>query len=93
MWVAESSEPRSAVVAEEWRTSRAVLGLLLGADPGAWSRDESIRVLAEDHERFADRDAIEISLRELVGFGLLDRQGGFYFPTRAAIHAALLLGQ
>jgi hypothetical protein len=76
---------------EELRTSRAVLGLLLAARAGSWSGEEIIRVLAEDSERFADRDVIEICLRELVGFGLLHRQGGFYFPTRAAIHAALLL--
>ena len=66
---------------------RAAFNLLVGSYPALCSREEIIRELAADPNEFADRDAINNSLRDLVGHGLLHQTGDLFLPTRPAIHA------
>jgi hypothetical protein len=87
---AASNEPTS-VAEQELQDRQVVLELLLHSYPAALTDEEIILELGHDPQRFADRDRIIISLRDLVAHGLLHRHGTFYFPTRAAIHAAYLL--
>jgi hypothetical protein len=66
------------------RDAAATLTALLLAHPGQRSTDELIRELAEDLDRFAERDRIENAIRDLVRAGLAHRHGRFVFATRAA---------
>jgi predicted transcriptional regulator len=58
---------------------RAVLGLVLDAHP----KSLTIPDLATEINQ---GDAVERAVRDLVGIGLLERQGASIRPTRAAIH-------
>ena len=71
---------------EDERTERAVLALVLAEHPAQLSVLELARELCESPEDFAEGDAVERAVRDLVGVGLLHRQGGFVLPTRAALH-------
>jgi hypothetical protein len=72
------------------RLEQAAFNLLLDSYPAPWSRDEIIRALAVDRGEFAARDAVNNSLRDLVSYGLLHRNGELFLPTRSAIHAVRL---
>ncbi|HST56121.1 MAG TPA: hypothetical protein VLJ42_09545 [Solirubrobacteraceae bacterium] len=67
---------------DEIRLERAILGLLLSADPGGgpWSIDELVRELGEP------RAAVDDGLASLVGSGLVNRCDEFVFAARAARH-------
>jgi predicted transcriptional regulator with HTH domain len=71
---------------------QAVLELLLEQHPAQLSISELSSELSSDPSSFAEQDAIENAVRELVGVGLVHRHGGFVFPTRAAVAAAELIG-
>jgi Fe2+ or Zn2+ uptake regulation protein len=62
----------------------AVLELLLDHHPGLLSTDEVIRKMTAGADSFAERDAVEIALRELVEAGLAHRLGSFVFASYAA---------
>lgn len=47
--------------------------------------EELLRELASDPDDFAERDRLERAVRLLVGVGLLQRDGRFVLPTRAAV--------
>jgi hypothetical protein len=75
------------------RTERAVLALLLDEHPTRLTMDELILVLHADPERGDPEDAAGRAVRELVGAGLMHREGRFLSPSRAALYfAALELG-
>jgi hypothetical protein len=65
----------------------ATLELLLFHHPTLLSVDELVRLVAVDPESFAERDAIEAALGELVAAGLAHRLGSFVFATHAAVSA------
>jgi hypothetical protein len=70
---------------------RAVLSFLLQIFPRRLTFDELLLELASDPTSFAERDAISNAARDLVGTGLLHREGRFLFPTHACLRAHELL--
>ena len=68
--------------AEEDRlVQAAVLGFVLGQHPAIMSCAEIGLEL-----RSSGADAVERAIRDLIGAGLLRREGGSTLPTRAALH-------
>jgi hypothetical protein len=64
----------------------AVLVLVLNQHPTQLTFSELSLALGGDSGDFDSRDAVERAVRELVGGGLLHRQGAFVLPTRAALY-------
>jgi hypothetical protein len=75
---------------EDKRTERAVLALLLDEHPTRLTVDELILVLHADPKRGDPEDAAGRAVRELVGAGLMHREGRFLSPSRAALYFAAL---
>lgn len=71
---------------EDRRTESAVLALLLEEHPIRLTMDELILVLHADPERGDPGDAAQRGVRELVGAGLVHREGRFLAPSRAALY-------
>lgn len=71
---------------EDHRTEGAVLALLLYEHPIQLAMDELVLVLSADPRRPDPADEAKRAVRELVGAGLLRRQGDFLAPTRAALY-------
>lgn len=69
------------------RTERAVLALLLDEHPTRLTMDELILVLHGDLERGDPEDAAERAVHELVGAGLMHREGRFLSTSRAALYS------
>ena len=65
-------------------THDAVLDLLLEHHPALLSTEEIMRVVTAASESFAERDDVEVALRELVEAGLVHRLGSFAFASFAA---------
>ncbi len=72
-------------VEEDAQTQRAVLALLLAEHPTQLNIAELARELSALPEDFTKTDDVERAVRDLVGVGLLHRQGAFVLPTRAAL--------
>lgn len=72
-------------VTDHDQVQQAALAILLDAHPAQLSVDELARELTDRPDEFGPRDAIENAVRDLVGAGLVHRQGAFVFPTRAAV--------
>lgn len=62
----------------------AVLELLLDYHPALLSVEEVIREMTSGADAFADRDPVEVAVRELVEAGLAHRLGPFVFASHAA---------
>lgn len=62
----------------------SVLELLLEHHPALLSVEEVIREMTAGAEGFAERDTIEVAVRELVKAGLAHRLGSFVFASHAA---------
>jgi hypothetical protein len=75
--------------ADDAKTERVVLALLLEEHPGQLTIPELSRTLNAD-PGFDTDDAVERAVRELVGAGLLHCEGAFIVPTRAALYFAQL---
>jgi hypothetical protein len=80
-----SDDPPSPA-GEDRRTESAVLALLLDEHPTRLTMDELILVLHADPDRGDPGDAAQRAVRELVGAGLIHREGRFLTPTRAALY-------
>jgi hypothetical protein len=76
----------SSPAGDDRRTESAVLALLLDEHPIRLTMDELILVLCADPDRADPEDAGKRAVCELVGAGLVHRDGGFLTPTRAAIY-------
>jgi hypothetical protein len=76
---------------EDAAVESAVLQCVLALHPVQINFDELLRELDGDSEDFARRDAIERAVRDLGGAGLLQRNGPFVLPTRAALRFDELL--
>jgi Fe2+ or Zn2+ uptake regulation protein len=74
-------EPR---LHEDALLQTAVLTILLDAHPAQRSADELVREVTAEPGDFAQRDAVENAIRELVAAGLVHRHDEFVFATRAA---------
>lgn len=66
------------------KRARAVLVHLLELYPAPLSIEEVVRELTTPSPELDDWEATEDAVRELIGAGLLHRNGEFVFPTRAA---------
>lgn len=76
----------SSPAGEDTRTESAVLALLLEEHPIHLTMDELVLVLHADPERGDPADAALRAVRELVGAGLVYREGRFLTPSRAALY-------
>ena len=81
---------RLSPAGEDKQTESAVLALLLSEHPTRLTVDELILVLHADPDRGDPKDAGSRAVRELVGAGLVHREGRFLAPTRAALYFAAL---
>jgi hypothetical protein len=70
---------------DDARTEAAVLRWLLALHPAQITFAELLREVCEEPEDFAQRDAIERAVRDLVAAGLVHRHGEFVVPSRAAL--------
>jgi len=68
-----------------------VLRQLLDLHPAQVTLAELFRELGGESPGFAERDAIERAVRDLVGAGLLHDREGFLLPSRAALRFSELL--
>jgi hypothetical protein len=66
---------------------RALFAVLVESYPGLWSLEEIVVELADDPDRFEDRDSVGVAVRELVRRWLIRRVASSYVATRAAVHA------
>jgi type IV secretory pathway protease TraF len=78
---------------EDAATESAVLRHLLALHPTAVTLEELIRGLGAEAESFAQRDAVERAVGELIGAGLLHRGDSLLLPTQAALRFDSLLGE
>lgn len=70
---------------DDARTEATVLRWLLALHPVQITFGELSRDVCENPEDFAERDALERAVRDLVAAGLLHRKGEFVVPSRAAL--------
>jgi hypothetical protein len=63
----------------------ALLAVILDRHPTQLTIVELKRQMVDDPESFAQADAIDRAVRDLVGAGLLHRHGEFAIPTLAAL--------
>jgi hypothetical protein len=78
-------------LAEDEKVESAVLQQLLDLHPPWLTLSELQRELGADRGDFAERDAVERAVRDLVAAGLLHGVGEFVAPTRAAVRFSQLL--
>jgi hypothetical protein len=69
----------------------AVLQILLDLHPARLTMSELVREIAGERPSFADRDALERAVRDLVAAGLLHRGEALVEPSRAALRFSQLL--
>jgi hypothetical protein len=72
-------------------TEAAVIQLVLDLHPTLLTVPELVREVAGEEASFAERDAVERAVRDLIGAGLLHGNEGFAIPTRAALLFSELL--
>jgi hypothetical protein len=77
-------------VAQEARNQGVVLSFLLDEHPAQLTIPEVAQALYAYPGDFEENDAVERAIRDLVGAGLLQCQGAFVLPTRAALYVASL---
>ena len=73
-------------VAQEARNQGIVLSFLLDEHPAQLTIPEIAQALYAHPGDFEENDAVERSIRDLVGAGLLQCHGAFVLPTRAALY-------
>jgi len=76
---------------EDLATESAVLQQVLAFHPVLVTAAELLREVGGESPGFAETDAIERALRDLIGAGLLHEHGKFVVPTRAALRFSELL--
>ena len=77
--------------AEDAAIEAAVMQQLLALHPTQITLAELTRELAGEAAGFAQRDAVERAVDELVAAGLLHRHDSFVLPARAALRFSELL--
>ncbi|HEX5610790.1 MAG TPA: hypothetical protein VFX45_11955 [Solirubrobacterales bacterium] len=81
---------RRTTAAEDAATESAVLQQVLHLHPTQVTVAELVREVGGESAGFAERDAVERAVRELVAVGLLHRSGELVLPTRAALRFSQL---
>jgi len=76
--------------AEQRKAERVALSFLLDERPSQLTIPELCQELYAHPGYFQGADVVERAVRDLVGCGLLNCDGPFVVPTRAAIRFALL---
>lgn len=76
---------------EDLATESAVLQQVLAFHPVLVTAAELMREVGGESPGFAETDAIERALRDLIGAGLLHEHDKFVIPTRAALRFTELL--
>lgn len=76
--------------AEDRLVESAVLAFVLDQHPAHLILPELALALSHRSGDFSAEDAVERSVRELVGAGLLHIAGGLVVPTRATLYFAAL---
>jgi hypothetical protein len=71
--------------AQDAQAQRVVLGFVLQEHPAQLTIPELCRALYAHPGDFASDDAVERTIRDLDGAGLLSCRGGVVVPTRAAL--------
>ncbi len=79
--------------ARDARTENAVLTFLLDEHPTRLTLGELSLVLNADPRLDDPDDAAERAVRELVGAGLIHKDGRFLAPSRAALYFERLRGE
>ena len=87
----DRSQIRSAAD-QDLRTESAVLQYILAFHPVQTSLAELLREFDQGSGDATQRDAVERAVHDLVGAGLLQRNGELVLPTRAALRFDELLG-
>lgn len=87
--MAADGESRTTA-AEDAATESAVLLQVLHLHPTQVTVAELVRDVGGEGGGFAERDAVERAVRELVAAGLLHRREEFALPTRAALRFSQL---
>jgi hypothetical protein len=77
--------------AEDAAHESVVLQQLLDLHPTQITVSELLREVGGEFADFAERDAIERAIRDLVGAGLLHNREDFIVPSRAALRFNELL--
>ena len=62
------------------------MAVILIEHPSRLAISELSRALSGDPDEFAGKDAVDRAVQELVGAGLLRREGEVVAPTRAALY-------
>lgn len=91
--MAHGSSDCPANEAQDLRDQCSVLIHVLTLYPTHLRLAELIQEVNAGVADFAQRDAIERAVRDLVGVGLLFRSGGLVLPTRAALRFNEILGE
>lgn len=81
----EHSDPTSPAE-QDRQTESVVLALLLKEHPTRLTPDELALILNAFPDHQEPDDAAARAVRELVGAGLVYRDGGFLCPSRAALY-------
>lgn len=79
------NERATTTAEQDLRDQAAVLRQVLFLHPQALTLDELVRELTAASPEFCEQDRIERAVRDLVGGGLIHRDGARVFPTRAAV--------
>ena len=77
--------------AQDIRDQAVVLTFILTLHPRHLTIPQLARSLNEDRRRFERPDAVERAVRELVGVGLIQIDGGLVKPTAAAVRFLALI--
>jgi hypothetical protein len=85
------SDESKTTWAEDETMETAVLRQLLDLHPARLTFEELLREVGGGGGSFAERDAVERAVRDLVGAGLLHNGREFVAPTRAALRFSELL--
>lgn len=92
--IVESRDHIRTTSEEDSAFESAVLQQVLAIHPNPVTLDELVREIAGGSgENFAQRDAVERAVRDLVGYGLLQRSEALVLPSRAALRCDELLGE
>jgi len=84
-----TGDPDSPIEADR-KAQGTVLGILVDEHPVRMTLDELILVMHADPEGDNPGASTKDALRELVSAGLVNREGRFLSPTRAALYFAWL---
>ena len=87
----DKSNESQTTWAEDEGVESAVLRQLLDLHPMHLTFAELMRELGSDGGSFAEHDAVERAVRDLVAVGLLHKGADFVTPTRAALRFSELV--